>query len=106
MANRETQWAVQNLLGLAIQPYDHTFVQLDAFIDRLDEDEDAEALEYVRQFFLPQEEGPGQLRQAADRVANAIRWSVATYGEVPPWLLRAGVPTSLGEAIEAPAAVE
>lgn len=97
----EMRWAIQNVLGLAIQPYDQAFAELDAVLDTLDEIEDAEALEYVRQFFLPQEENVGQERQAADRVAQAIRWSMAHYGEVVPWMIRAGIPSVSTDARDA-----
>jgi hypothetical protein len=89
--NTERRWGIQNVLGLAIRPYDNTFAELDPVADLLDEVEDAEALEYIRQFFLPQEENVGQVRQAAQRRAEAERWSIAHYGEVRPWLIRAGI---------------
>jgi hypothetical protein len=106
--NTERRWQVQTLLGSGITPHSATFSALDGIMPFLNEDEDAEALEYVRQFFLPQEDGVGQIRQSEQRKADALRWSLENLGEVPAWLIRAGItpPAPLEPVVEPPAPVK
>lgn len=102
----ETRWQVQTILGNSITPHGPLFSELNGVIPLLDEDQDAEALEYVRQFFLPQEEGVGQIRQSEQRKADALRWSLENLGEVPAWLIRAGIAPAVPAEEPAPTAKE
>jgi hypothetical protein len=90
-SHHETQVQVQTVLGNALGDCHATFAELDGMADGLDPELDADAIEYIRLFFLPTEDNIGQHRQSAQRQINALRWAMAHHGRVPDWLVRAGI---------------
>lgn len=78
---------VLQVLGEAVNPYDRTFERLHAMAAK---QADFPTIDVVA-FFEGDGQGGGQDRQAADRRANAVRWSMDRHGELVGWLVDAGV---------------
>lgn len=90
MALTNRHYKVQMILGESISPWVATFDRLDAMLAKL-EDEGTEVPEDVALFFLPAEDNPAQYRIAGERRDAAIRWAKERHGQLPDWLIAAGV---------------
>lgn len=82
---------VLQVLGEAVNPYDRTFERLHVLAAKAEASGSEFPTLDVVAFFEGDGEGGGQDRQAADRRACAVRWSLDRHGELVGWLVDSGV---------------